>query len=46
MLDLRPIFCEEGHVAHVRDAGGALPSDRVADRVAVEIRIAEDVVIR
>ena len=46
MLDLRPIFCEEGHVARALDAGGVLPSDRVADCVEAEVRIAEEVVVR
>lgn len=45
MLDLRPIFREEGHVTRALDAGGALPSDRFADRIEVEIWVVEEVVV-
>lgn len=46
LLDLRPVFCEESHVARALDAGGTLRSDRVAERNGIKIWIIENVMVR
>lgn len=44
-LDLRPGFRVKGHVPRAPDAGGALVSDRIADRIEVKVWIADQMVV-
>src|SRR4051794_17630633 len=46
MLDLRSVFCEEGHVARAMDSDSTLRTDRVAERAEVKIWIIENVMVR